>query len=356
LPRTCIGLLGILILVACAGGDRSPGAGRGEPPAEVPRGGDGRADRAAEDQARAGRSAAGETRRFPPVEAELRNVELESAAGILLRIRRLRGQLVPTRDGQPPRFDDPTSFRLRVADAVVAIDAASLSVLIGQHVFGGDHPVRQVEIAIADGRLVVEGNLRKGIPVPFHLETRPRVAEGGGILLEPDVLRAAGVPMKGLLDFFGLDLVEMMNADRARGIEVRDDRMILHPSGVLPPPRLDARVTAVSVEGDLLVQRLGPPATPQIEDELSSESLESPLPDQPNYQLFRGGVLRFGHLTMEPADLMLVDADPGDPFRFSLARYQRQLVGGYSKTLPDEGLVTIMPDADEAAGADLAPR
>jgi len=69
---------------------------------------------------------------------------------------------------------------------------------------------------------------------------------------------------------------------------------------------------------------------------------------------FRGGRLRFGKLTMQDIDLMLVDAAPADPFRFDLARYTRQRVAGYSKTMPDKGLVTFMPDADKTGRA-LSP-
>jgi hypothetical protein len=62
---------------------------------------------------------------------------------------------------------------------------------------------------------------------------------------------------------------------------------------------------------------------------------------------FKGGQLRFGKLTMRDTDLVIADADSQDPFRFYLAQYRRQLVAGYSKTMPDLGLVSFMPDADE---------
>jgi hypothetical protein len=50
---------------------------------------------------------------------------------------------------------------------------------------------------------------------------------------------------------------------------------------------------------------------------------------------------------MQDTDLQIVDAAPDDPFRFDLSQYARQLVAGYSKTMPDLGLVSFMPDADE---------
>jgi hypothetical protein len=59
---------------------------------------------------------------------------------------------------------------------------------------------------------------------------------------------------------------------------------------------------------------------------------------------FHGRVLRFGKLTMEDADLQIVDADPDDPFDFSLANINQQLVAGSSRNQKDFGLVTTMPD------------
>ena len=63
-----------------------------------------------------------------------------------------------------------------------------------------------------------------------------------------------------------------------------------------------------------------------------------------NYMYYRGGVLKFGKLTMEDTDLLLVDANQKNPFAFSPAEYNRQLVAGYSKNTPSHGLIVYMPD------------
>jgi hypothetical protein len=63
-----------------------------------------------------------------------------------------------------------------------------------------------------------------------------------------------------------------------------------------------------------------------------------------NYVWFRGHSIRFGRLTMSNADLKLMDQDPKDPFDFYSAKYNQQLVAGYSKNTPDGALRTYMPD------------
>ena len=61
--------------------------------------------------------------------------------------------------------------------------------------------------------------------------------------------------------------------------------------------------------------------------------------------------LTFGKLTMKGTELQIVDADSRDPFDFFLDHYNEQLVAGYSKNLPDKGLVVQMPDYDKLPSA-----
>jgi len=67
-------------------------------------------------------------------------------------------------------------------------------------------------------------------------------------------------------------------------------------------------------------------------------------PSGGNYMWYRGGVLKFGKLTMNDTDMQLIDADPTDPFDFFPDHYKDQLVAGYSKTTATGGLLVYMPD------------
>ena len=63
-----------------------------------------------------------------------------------------------------------------------------------------------------------------------------------------------------------------------------------------------------------------------------------------NYVYYRGGMLQFGKLTMTNSDLKIIDANPKDPFDFSIDHYNRQMVAGYAKATPRYGLVAYVPD------------
>jgi hypothetical protein len=47
---------------------------------------------------------------------------------------------------------------------------------------------------------------------------------------------------------------------------------------------------------------------------------------------------------MSDADMQLIDANPRDPFDFFPARYEAQLVAGYSRNTRRKGLQVFMPD------------
>jgi len=107
-----------------------------------------------------------------------------------------------------------------------------------------------------------------------------------------------------------------------------------------PPPMIRGKVTAVQIVGDEVILVFGGGKT------LSEAEIARLANSRSggNYLYYHGGVLRFGKLTMTNADLKIIDANPKDPFDFSIDHYNQQLVAGYSKATPRYGLVAHIPD------------
>jgi hypothetical protein len=298
-----------------------------------------RAKRADSGAGTSSRRAHDERRREAPLCA-FRNVHFVVDEDLVLEVRHLVGQFEPT-GSKPATFDDPTTFAIRIADAEVALDMRSLAAMMNRYVFPGENaPLRDLEIATDGTRLRIKGKIRKGVVVPFTLVGEVSATPQGEVEIVPAELHAAGVPVRGLLDFFGVELDDLIKENKAVGIRIEENAMFLEPRAILPPPQLVGRIVAVSVEGDRLIQSFG--------GERDARAIEPRGAERGNTMTFRGGVLRFGRLTMEPTDLTLVDADPADPFLFSLGDYEKHLVAGYSRTLADGSLVTVMPDYDQA--------
>ncbi len=157
----------------------------------------------------------------------------------------------------------------------------------------------------------------------------------GRLRLHPTSIKAAGFVSKRVLDFFGLELENLVKMKDVTGVTVDGDDLLLEPQRLLPPPRIRGRLTRAWIENGVVMQQFGG-AIPR--------TAIAPAGKRTNYMYYRHGTLRFGKLTMRDADLLLVDTDPKDPFDFSPAQYNDQLVAGYSKNTPARGLIVYMPD------------
>jgi hypothetical protein len=269
------------------------------------------------------------------VEIQMRNVNLRMEHDIVLQVRSVRGRLVPTGDS-PVNLDDRNSFVLDIDNAVMAISTASLTELLNSYVFAYDGaPLKKLTVtAKEDGRLEQKGTMRKGVDLPFEMEGPVSATPDGNLRLHADKIKSEHLPFKGLLHLFGEDLSKLVNVNEARGVRIEDDDIFLYPSRTMPPPHIRGRIASVRVEGDNIVQVFeGRPAAP----------LRLPVAAA-NYIYHRGGLLRFGKLTMTDTDLEIIDANPQTPFDFSLLEYNRQLVAGYSKNTASHGLIVHMPD------------
>ena len=274
-----------------------------------------------------------------PVAARMRNVFLHMGYGVDLQIDDLRGRLESQTPG-PPTFDDIESYRVALDYARVAMSGASLTNLMNQYVFaGGDAPIKNLSIAIEGNELVQSGTLKKGVSVPFKMRATVVVAPDGRLRLHPTSMKAAGFISKRVLDFFGVELENLVKLKDNRGVTVDGDDLLLDPERVLPPPRIRGRVTKATIEHGQMILQFGDAAKKGVD----------PPAARANYMYYRGGTLRFGKLTMVDADLLLTDTDQHDLFDFSPAKYNDQLVAGYSKNTPNHGLIVYMPDANDLA-------
>ena len=277
-----------------------------------------------------------------PVETEMSHVLYHVDDQVVLEVGHLRGALLPTGDA-PPWFDDPSSFTLAIDTGAVSITPASLSALLNRYVFNYEGtPLKHLEVTIKGDHLEQKGTLHKVVDLPFTIRAELGTTPDGRLRLHPTKVKVAGIGVTKLMRTFGLELEKLVKIRQGRGVEIADNDFLLAPAGLLPPPKIAGKVTAVRITPDRIVQTFGGSTRPG-----HSERLHPSDPAAKNFMFYRGRVLRFGKLTMVDADLQIVDQDPSDPFDFYLARLNEQLVAGESRNQKDFGLLTIMPDYDD---------
>jgi hypothetical protein len=269
----------------------------------------------------------------PPdrVHAEMHNIVYHFTDAISVHIVDFEGELVPTEKPGIPIFDDANSFLLSIHSAEISISTDALASALNDYVLASpDAPLKGIQIATEGNKLRIRGRLHAKGDVPFEAEGSLAVTAEGDIRVHTEKLKAAHVPIKGVMDLLGETVAKMIDNRKVQGLHAEKDDLILEASQLFPPPHIEARVNSIFIRGNEIVQRYG---SGRQARRLSG-----------NYMAYRGGQLRFGKLTMSDTDLTLIDMDPADPFDFYLDHYKDQLVAGYTKTTPSFGLRSYFRD------------
>jgi hypothetical protein len=283
--------------------------------------------------------------RAAAVGIQMRNVNLLLTNDIVLSVRSLRGELDRTESSVPVTFDDSNSFIVNADSAEIHMTAASLTALMNQYVFAyKGAPIKEVTCAFEGAQLIHTGKIHKAVDLPFRISASLSATADGNVRVHAEKIQVEHLPVKGLLHFLGEDLEKVIHQNPGRGISVDGDDLILSPAALTPPPHIHGHISRVLVVGDSLFL---------IFDSSRHLPLLTPPLRTAAYIYHRGGVLRFGKLTMNDADLEIVGDRPG-AFDFFQREYQKQLVAGYSKTTHRNGLIAHMVDYSHFVARDRA--
>lgn len=271
---------------------------------------------------------------------EMRNVDLHIDVHNVMRVKWLRGQVLTTEPGSTAWLDKPASFRVRATSGLVALDGDAITALLNEIAFNyPGAPIKNLRVKIEKGSVVQSGTLHKGVNIPFQMWSVPVLQPDGLLRLHPDRLSIFGVNGLTLMHALGLHLDKFMDLSKAHGASVKGDDILLDPLQIIPPPLIEGKLTAVRIEGTLMIQEFARTA-----DDTIFGTFVKPETGAHNYIYFRGGTLRIGKLTMTDTDLMIRDVDETDPFDVYFAEYNRQLVAGHTNNLANLGLRAWMVD------------
>jgi hypothetical protein len=275
------------------------------------------------------------------VETTMKNVQYHLTDKIAVRITILNGKLTPKPD-QIVVFDDKQSFSIAVESAKVSLTTTSLTNDLNDYVFAkSDAPLKKLAATIEGDELTIKGLLVSKGGVPFSSTGTLSVTPEGMIRVHTTAVNALHVPVKGLMDLLGLDTEKLLDTKKVPGVSVDKDDLLLDPQYILPPPQLRGHLSSIKIVKGEIALTFG-----DTEGKGSEPALTNTCGAH-NYLQFKGSTVRFGNLTMNPADLVLMDIQPTDPFDFAIDHYKEQLVAGYSKMTQQGGLCVYMPDYDK---------
>jgi hypothetical protein len=267
------------------------------------------------------------------VAVTMRNVMYHFTPRIAVHIYTLSGSLRPTGQNPFPIFDDARSFVLHVDAADMALTTQAMSNILNDHVFASpDAPLKGISITTSGNILKIRGKLHSKGDIPFEEEGSLSLTPEGEIRVHSNRVRAAHLPVKGLMDLLGVNISDLISTSKVHGVRADKDDLLINPGEILPLPKIEGRLTSLELRGNTIAEHFGG---------------RVPRLAPGNYMIYRGGRLRFGKLTMDDTDMVLLDMDAQDPFDFYLSHYKEQLVAGYTKTTPAFGLRVLMRDYDK---------
>jgi hypothetical protein len=269
------------------------------------------------------------------VKTEMRNVMFRLTTKAAAHIETLSGELWPTGKFDMPVFDDKTSFEVRVTSGRISLTPAALTEIMNSHVFAAqDAPLKDLDVSIKDGQLIIKGKLHRKGDIPFETSGTLTVNPDGRLRVKTEKVKALHVPLKSVMSALRIDLADVINTSKIDGVDTDKNDLLMDLSTLLPPPHIRGKVSAVRVADNTITTIFG-------SAEKTSALVEN---EKGNYMYFQGNRVRFGKLTMQDTDLMILDLDPDDPLDWNQDRYRDQLAAGYSKMQENFALRSYVKD------------
>src|ERR1700704_7138871 len=270
-----------------------------------------------------------------PTAVYAHNLMLRKGPDFRIYVRWLRGNMVRTRHGVNPTFDDPESFFLEVKTGVIRANIGDIGNFLNA---GGvaNSPLSKITLLADADHIKLKGTLHKLISMPVELLGTVAASPDHRLQVHVTKLSVLKIPLKGLLGGLHISVSALFHPKGIPGIEVSGNDIFFDTLKLLPPPHIHGQLTKARV------------VTPDIEEIYGNgEESATRVEQWRNFLRLNDGTIDFGKLTMHHVDLTMVVLSNDAWFDLDLNNYQNQLVNGYTRMTPEAGLLIFMPDLDQ---------
>lgn len=266
------------------------------------------------------------------------NLMLRKGPNFRVYILWIRGQMLRTNPRVPPSFDDPESFVFNIQKGVIHANIGDLAIFLNA-VSSSNAPLKNISLTADGDQLKLHGTFHKVVPLPIEVIGSLSSAPDGHIRFHTTKISVLKIPMRGLLRGLHITLADLVHSPDLRGTHISGNDLIFDTTKLLPPPHIRGELTSVRIKPPDIEVTYG-----------SSPNDETKLSQWHNFLRLTGGTVHFGKLTMDYADLTMIDATKASWFNLDLVNYQQQLVQGICRMTPQAGLEIFMPEFDERKG------
>jgi signal peptidase I len=272
------------------------------------------------------------------VPIRLQNVRFKWSPDVYIDTGDMAVRAVPVK-GSTVVFDDLESFVLRLQESTVAIRPDVLAGMFNESVFNyPESKIRKLKVMLTqrdnqpDVRL--EGSVNVVTWIPFRLDTHLSVdRKTNTLVIDVDHAKVFGfLSVTKLIKWKPFRLQQLIALPPNNSLIVDDNRMMVKPFGLFPPPRVSGQMSDVTVDGSMI--RL----------KFAGDPIPAPKSDAKNYVYLKGGTAQFGHFRMLDTDILILDQTQGDSFGFSLAHYAEMVPRSTIDIHDTRSVRVTMPD------------
>ena len=280
--------------------------------------------------------------RTPGVPIRLQNVRFKWSDRVYIDTADMAVRAVPIQ-GSLVDFDDLNSFVLLVQKSDVVIRPDVLEGMLNESVFNyPESKVRDLTVAMTedDGQraLRLTGKIKVMFWIPFKMNAHLSVdTKTNTLVMEGHDLKAMGLPASRLIKMEPFQLEHLISLPPNRSLMIADNRMMIKPFGLFPPPRINGKIASVTIEANVIRLRF------------AGEAISAPEAAGNNYVYIKGGTSQFGSFRMLQTDILIQDQNPDDSFVFSLLHYADMIPKSRIELADTHSARLTMPDFQEPA-------
>jgi hypothetical protein len=269
----------------------------------------------------------------------LQNVRFEWSPKVYIDTRGMSVEAIAMQ-GRTVNFDDPGSFVMKLQRSNVLLSTSVLEGMLNESIF--NYPgskLRSLKAQMVkdeEGMLLrLTGNVNIVVWIPFTMDARLSVDRATNTLVM-DVVRLKilhVVPATQIVkNVSTFHLSRLIPSPPNGSLMIRGNQIMIKPFALFPPPRITGTVASVAVDPE------------GIQLQFAGEAIPTPKSAAKNYVYLRGGNAQFGQFQMLDTNILIVDRDERDPFRFSLLHYASLIPRSDVQVHDTRSVLVKMPD------------
>jgi hypothetical protein len=260
----------------------------------------------------------------------------ESSIKLKIGIPHIDAMLIDKTPQDPLNFKDMSSFKMNIQDGTLNLNAQELSAVVKKVASDQTNLLKDIRIDFAPGnRVNMDLKVKKFLNFNVKIEGNVTANSVNNMVrVTPDKISVNKIPVKGILDFFHLQIGEIVKIGKPTGsFFTSGDSIYFSPTKLVDNPAIDGNITGVQTGIGSISIMLGKDGTTPYKPQ--------PLYGSDNYLRLRGGNVDFSGFNLKEADVTLLDQTPQDPFDMDNDPSKKVITAG-QVSIPEAFIATAL--------------